>query len=120
MRPADACVIDLDGTLYLGGEAIPGAAAAVDRLRSAGIPICFATNTTRRPRSVLAEGLGHMGIAIEASELHTAPAAAASWLSAHGARRVSLLLSEATFEEFAAPPDAILDSIADLPAWLGV
>jgi len=100
MRPADACVIDLDGTLYFCGETIPGAAAAVRRLKAAGIPICFATNTTRRPRSALVERLGKMGITIEPSELHTAPVAAASWLAANGARRVSLLLSEATFEEF--------------------
>ncbi len=100
MGPADGCVIDLDGTLYVGRAAVPGAAAAIDSLREAGIPICFATNTTRRPRSALVERLGAMGIAIPPEELFTAPVAAASWLAERGAHRVSLLLPEATFEEF--------------------
>ena len=99
-RPADACVIDLDGTLYVGGSAVPGAARAISRLREAGIPICFATNTTRRPRSSLVENLGRMGIPVRPDELFTAPVAAASWLAGQGARRVSLLLPEVTFEEF--------------------
>ena len=101
-RPADACVIDLDGTLYVGGGALPGAARAISRLREAGIPICFATNTTRRPRSSLVELLGRMGIPVRPDELFTAPVAAAAWLAGKGARRVSLLLPEVTFEEFRA------------------
>lgn len=100
MAAAEGCVIDLDGTLYFAGEPITGAAEAVDRLRSAGVPICFATNTTRRPRSALVDQLAAMGIVVRPDELHTAPVAAASWLAGRGARRVSLLLAEATFEEF--------------------
>lgn len=101
MSAADACIIDLDGTLYMGERAVPGAPAAVTALRVAGIPVCFATNTTRRPRSALVRRLGEMGFQIGADELHTAPVAAARWLERQGARRVSLLLAEATFEEFA-------------------
>jgi HAD superfamily hydrolase (TIGR01458 family) len=101
-RPADACVIDLDGTLYHGDRAVPGAAAAVTALRSSGIPVCFATNTTRRPRTALVDRLRGMGVELRLEELHTAPVAAAAWLDVQGARRVSLLLAEATFEEFAA------------------
>lgn len=101
MTTADGCIIDLDGTLYVGEREVPGAAATVTALRLAGIPICFATNTTRRPRSALVRRLGEMGFDIDADELHTAPVAAARWLEREGARRVSLLLAEATFEEFA-------------------
>lgn len=99
-RPADGCVIDLDGTLYFGGEAIPGAAKAVRALRAARIPICFATNTTRRPRSALVTRLAGMGIEVDADQLLTAPVAAARWLAREGATRVSLLLPHVTHEEF--------------------
>lgn len=102
MGRADGCVIDLDGTLYVGGTAVPGAAEAIDRLRGSGIPVCFATNTTRRPRSSLVARLGDMGVEVRPEELFTAPVAAASWLADRGAGRVSLLLPEATFEEFTA------------------
>jgi HAD superfamily hydrolase (TIGR01458 family) len=100
MRPADACIIDLDGTVYVADVAVGGAAEAVSALRDAGLPLCFATNTTRRPRSELVSRLAAMGIPIDKEELLTAPVAAARWLADAGAERLSLLLAEATFEEF--------------------
>lgn len=96
------CVIDLDGTLYEGGVAIEGAAEALTRLRRAGIPVVFATNTTRHPRRVLVERLRVMGIGVAGDELHTAPRAAAAWLRRQEARRLMLLLPEAAWGEFAA------------------
>ena len=102
MPRAGGCIIDLDGTLYFGGKPIDGAAAAVEILRRAGFPHCFATNTTRRPRSDLVSRLAAMGIEIAPDELFTAPVAAARWLAGAGAKRVSLLLAEATFSEFEA------------------
>ena len=100
MRPADACIIDLDGTVYVSDVVVPGAVDAITSVRDAGLPLCFATNTTRRPRSELVTRLDAMGITIDAHELFTAPVAAARWLAAAGAERLSLLLAEATFEEF--------------------
>jgi HAD superfamily hydrolase (TIGR01458 family) len=101
-RRADGCVIDLDGTLYVGTAAVPGAALAIGRLREAKVPVCFATNTTRTPRSALVRRLGEMGVKVAPEELFTAPVATAVWLAGRGARRVSLLLPEETFEEFEA------------------
>ncbi len=95
------CIIDLDGTVYTAGSAIPGAAEAIRRLRRAGIPVVFATNTTRHPRSVLVGRMRAMGIEVDEEELHTAPRAAAAWLRREGARRLMLLLPEAAWEEFA-------------------
>jgi len=102
VRPADACLLDLDGTLYQGERAIPGAPEAVAALRTAGIALRFTTNTTRVPRATLAERLAGLGIPASASEIHTAPVAAVRWLAAAGARRLMLLLAEATVEEFTA------------------
>ncbi len=115
MTRADACVLDLDGTLYQGGAAIPGAAEAVAALRRAGIPVRFATNTTRRPRSALVRRLSGLGIQVRVDELLTAPVAAAGWLAARGAERISLLLPEVTHEEFA---DFVLDD--DAPEYVVV
>ena len=100
MRPADGCVLDLDGTLYVDDDLIPGAADAVDRLRQSGVPLCFATNTTRRPRSEIVNRLAVMGVEVKAEELFTAPVATSRWLAGVGAQRVSLLLPESTFGEF--------------------
>jgi phospholysine phosphohistidine inorganic pyrophosphate phosphatase len=100
MRSVAGLVIDLDGTLYFGNGPIPGAAGAIARLRRRNIRMCFATNTTRRPRSQLVSRLASMGIEVDPDELYTAPVAAARWLAGAGATRVSLLLPEPTFEEF--------------------
>lgn len=101
MAEVQGFLFDLDGTVYQEGEAIPGAAEALGELRRRGIPFRFTTNTTRRPRTALAERLRAMGIAATPQEVLSAPAAAACWLRDRGVRRVQLLLAEATFEEFA-------------------
>lgn len=100
MRGVEGLILDLDGTVYFGDDAIPGAAKTIEHLRQAGVPMCFATNTTQRPRSDLVVRLASMGIEVTAEELFTAPVAAARWLAGVGATRVSLLLAEPTFEEF--------------------
>lgn len=99
-RRADGVLLDLDGTVYQEERAIPGAAEALDALRREGVPFRFTTNTTRRPRSGLAERLRGMGIPARPEEILSAPAAAAGWLRGRGIRRIHLLLAEATREEF--------------------
>jgi HAD superfamily hydrolase (TIGR01458 family) len=94
------CLIDLDGTVYQEGSAIEGAAKAVEALRRAGVPFRFATNTTRLPRTALADRLRGLGVPAEPGEILSAPSAAASWLRSRGARRVRLLLARASWQEF--------------------
>lgn len=96
----EGLLFDLDGTVYQEGRAIPGAAEALETLRRQGIPFRFTTNTTRRPRALLAARLQEMGIPARPEEILSAPAAAARWLRDRGVRRAQLLLAEATFEEF--------------------
>ena len=93
-------LLDLDGTVYQEGRAIPGAAEALAELRRRGIPFRFTTNTTRRPRTALAERLRGMGIAAEPGEILSAPAAAARWLRDRGVCKAQLLLAQATWGEF--------------------
>ena len=94
------CLIDLDGTVYQEGAAIEGAADAIRALRRAGVPFRFATNTTRLPRTALADRLRGLGIPAEPGEILSAPSAAADWLRAKGARKVRLLLAKASWQEF--------------------
>ena len=115
-------VLDLDGTVYAGETAIPGAPAVVDRLRSAGLKVRFATNTTRQSRRALVERLRRLGIAVEVEDLVTAPVAAASWLRDRRIRTVALYVADAgraDFEEFRIDerlPGAVV--VGDLgPAW---
>ena len=98
---ARGVLLDLDGTVYTAGRLIPGAREAVDAIRRAGLPLRFATNTTRRPRRALVEQLAVLGIEAEAADLVTAPRAAAAWLAAQGIRRAAFHMAGDTLEEFA-------------------
>ena len=95
-------VLDLDGTVYDNGGLIAGAAEAVIALRSAGLGLRFATNTSRVPRGALVERLRSLGVDAGLDEVITAPRAAVAWLVDHGLTRISLHVVAATVEEFAA------------------
>jgi HAD superfamily hydrolase (TIGR01458 family) len=73
--------LDVDGVLHVSGEPIPGAAAAIRRLRENGHRLRFVTNTTTRSRSQLAGELRAQGIELEYDEVQTAAEAAARVLS---------------------------------------
>ena len=62
-------LFDVDGTLLCKDEPIPGAAEAIERLRARGISFRIGTNTTRRPRSAVAEVLRRGGIRVENHEI---------------------------------------------------
>jgi HAD superfamily hydrolase (TIGR01458 family) len=76
-----AILLDVDGVLHVSGRPIPGAAAAVQRLRSAGHRLRFVTNSTTRSRADLAEELRAMGIELDDDELQTTADSAARLLA---------------------------------------
>jgi HAD superfamily hydrolase (TIGR01458 family) len=71
-------LLDLDGTLYVGSEVVPGAREAVARLKEAGLALRYVTNTTRKPRSEVAGHLGRLGFEVGEEEIFTPAGAAAS------------------------------------------
>jgi HAD superfamily hydrolase (TIGR01458 family) len=84
-----AYLFDLDGTLYVGSEAVPGAAQALDRLRRLDTRFRFVTNTTSRPRAELADRLLGLGIAASPEEIHTPIISAATVLAELGCATVA-------------------------------
>ena len=57
-----AWALDLDGVVRLGPEPVPGAAAAVQRLRAAGEHVAFVTNNSSHTRQQVADELAGFGI----------------------------------------------------------
>ncbi|MBK1731204.1 TIGR01458 family HAD-type hydrolase [Thiococcus pfennigii] len=105
--PIRAFLVDLDGVLYQGERLLAGARETLAWLGSRGLPFLFVTNTTSRPRRALVEKLARLGIAADAGQIWTPPAAAARRLAGRGkaaALPVVLYVAPATVEDFAALP----------------
>lgn len=94
-------LLDLDGVVYVGGTAVPGAVEAIAWLEHEGIPYRFLTNTTSRPREAIVEKLGRMGIATRATQVLTPGVVAAAWLRRERIDRPALFVPDATTTEFA-------------------
>lgn len=94
-RPA-AFLFDLDGTLYVQGAPVPGAAETLAALRRAGIPFRFVTNTTSRPRAALVDRLRGFGIEASEAEVFTPITAAVALVQREGRTRVAPFLPEAS------------------------
>ncbi|HEY9375733.1 MAG TPA: hypothetical protein VIQ02_01390, partial [Jiangellaceae bacterium] len=96
-----ALLLDLDGVLYVGDEAVPGAAETVDWLQRSGVPHLFVTNTTSRPRSAIVAKLAGMGIIVREDDVLTPTMAAAEWLRKSAPGHPALFVPEATAAELA-------------------
>jgi HAD superfamily hydrolase (TIGR01458 family) len=93
-------LIDLDGTVYEGDRLVPGAATALEQLRSEAVPFLFTTNTSRKSRRAIIDSLAELGLPAGSEEVLSAPVAAAAWLRAEGIERIQLLVPESTHEDF--------------------
>lgn len=73
-----AWAIDLDGVIWRGAESVPGAPEAVARLREAGAPLAFVTNSAARTPEQVGAKLAHHGVPDAAPLVITSAMAAAS------------------------------------------
>ncbi len=71
MKDYELYVFDLDGVLYRGSEVIPGAPAALNRLRERGKKVRFLTNNGSETREARMETLRMLGFDAEPSEIYT-------------------------------------------------
>src|SRR5438270_12884079 len=78
-----AWALDLDGVVWRGDVALPGAAEAVARLRSSGERVVFMTNNSALTVADYLAKLSGMGIPADAADLLTSAQAAARLLRAH-------------------------------------
>lgn len=94
-----AVLLDLVGVVYDGDIPIAGAVAAVERLRKAGLPVRFVSNTTRSPRHRIIAQLAALDVEVADEELLTPARAAIEWLRRHG-RQPHLLVHRDLETEF--------------------
>lgn len=96
-------LIDLSGVVYSGDKPIAGSRAAIKRLREAGLPLRFVTNSTRKSKRLILDQLVTLGLQIEADEVFT-PAAAACSILEEKQLVPHLLIHPALAEDFTRLP----------------
>jgi glycerol-1-phosphatase len=77
----DVAMLDLDGVVYIGPDAVPGAPEHLDAARGAGMHLAYVTNNASRPPAAVALHLRELGVAVADEDVVTSAQAAARVLS---------------------------------------
>jgi HAD superfamily hydrolase (TIGR01450 family) len=78
----DVALVDLDGVLYVGPEAVPGAPDAVLAVRAAGMRVAYVTNNAARTPEAVAAHLSELGVPAVADDVVTSAQAVARMVAA--------------------------------------
>lgn len=82
-RLYDGYLFDLDGTIYLGDELLPGAQRLIQRLRELGRPSLFLSNNPTRDPQMYADKLTLLGLPTPASAVVNTVITMTAWLLQH-------------------------------------
>ena len=88
----DVALSDLDGVVYLGGDAIPGAAEALRKADAAGMRLAYVTNNAFRTPAAIAALLTSFGVPATREDVVTSAQAAARLLAERLPARAPVLV----------------------------
>jgi glycerol-1-phosphatase len=77
----DVAMLDLDGVVYVGPAAVPGAPDHLDAARQAGMQLAYVTNNASRTPDTVAQHLRDLGVDAAEEDVVTSAQAAARLLS---------------------------------------
>jgi glycerol-1-phosphatase len=77
----DVALLDLDGVVYIGPVAVPGAAEHLTKAAAAGMRLAYVTNNASRTPSLVARHLRELGVDADAGDVVTSAQAAATLLA---------------------------------------
>ena len=98
LRQRDHFLLDLDGTIYLGPKALPGAHDLIDTLRATGKRFLFFTNNPSKDAAAYATKLATMDIAVRPEDILTSGEATARFLATETPHRRVFALGTPSFE----------------------
>ncbi|WP_433798398.1 HAD-IIA family hydrolase [Actinomycetospora sp. CA-084318] len=81
MTRHDALLVDLDGTVYAGPDAIPGAVEALEAARERGATVSYVTNNASRTPGAVAGHLAELGLTVTEDDVVTSAQAGAAVLA---------------------------------------
>jgi 4-nitrophenyl phosphatase len=95
----DGLAVDLDGVIYRGDVAIPGAAAKIEDLRARGVGVVFCTNNSRSTVAGYEAKLGGLGIEVDPSEVVTSAVVTGEFLRMRDRYRSAFVIGGPGLEE---------------------
>ena len=101
VRSYDHVLLDLDGCVWVGDEALPGAVDAVAALREAGKSVLFLTNDVRRPPEGFVRKLWKLGFQASLDEVLSVGAALQFWLAERNSGSAFVVGSQALVDHVA-------------------
>jgi HAD superfamily hydrolase (TIGR01458 family) len=110
MQAIKGFLIDLGGVVYQGDKPIPGSIEAITRLRKAGVPFRFLTNTTSKPKGGIMRKLLDLGVPVESHEIFTPAQAARTYIIDHDLKP-HFLIAPALREDFADVPSGAMPAV---------
>jgi glycerol 3-phosphatase-2 len=90
----EAFLLDLDGVVYRGSEAVDGAPDALSRLRASGRRLAFLTNNSARTPEQIARKLVGLGLEARPEEVVTSAQALADLLANRDGDRTAFVIGE--------------------------
>ena len=92
-------IFDLDGTVYLGSELLPGAAELIADLRRRGARLLFVTNNPTRNQEMYAAKLSALGIPTRPEEIVNTVVTMTTWLAAQPCGTGVFVIGEAPLKQ---------------------
>jgi ribonucleotide monophosphatase NagD (HAD superfamily) len=79
-RLYECYIFDLDGTIYLGDNRLPGAKRLIEKLRELGKKVVFVSNNPTRDPKMYAEKLTRLGLHTQENEIVNTVVTMTQWL----------------------------------------
>ncbi|MEW5871440.1 MAG: HAD-IIA family hydrolase [Chloroflexota bacterium] len=113
----DGFLFDLDGTLFLGEQALPGAVSTLAALRQSGKQVLFVSNKPLETRQQYADKLTRLGIPARPEDVLTSAFVLGQYLAKHHAGLTYYLVGESALRrELRGYGLSIVDELADQDA----
>jgi HAD superfamily hydrolase (TIGR01450 family) len=87
-------IVDLDGTVYRGGDLVDGAATGIDALRAAGADVLFFSNNPLKDGDAYLDHLAGLGLDVDGMQACSAGVVTTEYLQAHHADEEILLIGD--------------------------
>lgn len=79
----DAYIFDMDGTIYLGDELLPGVKRLIEELRRHDLPVRYLSNNPTKDPQLYVEKLAKLGLPTDISEIANTVVTMTNWLVEH-------------------------------------